>query len=81
MRKKPYPKLTHQNAEIAARLYIQLMKEDCPVIRTTDITDHSRTKIYKETIQALHRLVDNGILDYRSVGDAGNVWWCKERLA
>lgn len=80
MRKKPYPKLTHNNAAEAAEVYLRMMQHERLVWRTTDFVTSSTSKGYKEILQALHRLDDNRIVDSRSVGDAGNVWWLRERV-
>lgn len=80
MRRKPYPKLTPKNAEIAALAYMDLMSSKCPVVRTLEIGHNTRTRGYRQTLEALRRLEDNGIIDSRTVGDAGNIWWAVERL-
>lgn len=80
MRRKPYPKLTYENAEHAAKLYLQMMQSDRLIWRTTDFGPSSTNLGYKENLQALHRLEDNKILGSTTVGDAGNIWWLNERI-
>jgi len=78
MRQKPYPRLTVQNAEWAAAVYLVMCKSKRLIWRTVEIDDYN-AKSYKRTLQALWRLHDNNIVGQRSVGDAGNIWWLKER--
>lgn len=80
MRRKPYPRLTYYNAEEAALVYLRMKQHERLIWRTTDFTDSSSAKGYTQILQALHRLEDNGLLDSRTVGDAGNIWWLKERV-
>lgn len=77
MRRKRYPKLTPQNAEWAAMVYLIMLKHRQLILRTVEIDNFSK-RTYIKTLQALWRLNDNGIVDQRSVGDAGNIWWLKE---
>ncbi len=79
MRKKNYPRLTHDNAEFAAKIYMRMKNSSRFIWRTTDFTENSRTRDYKSILQALHRLLDNRILGSTTVGDAGNIWYLKER--
>lgn len=77
MIRKPYPKLTHKNATIAAEFYMWLQKERRPR-RPVEYTGSSRAKEYKGLIPAIHRMIDDGVLDGRTVGDAGWIVWCSE---
>lgn len=79
MRRPLFPKLTYYNAEEAALVYLRMKAHKKLIWRTTDFTDHSRAKGYTQILQALHRLEANGIVESTTVGDAGNIWWLKER--
>lgn len=79
MRRKPYPKLTLENAQRAAEIYIQMRESDRLIWRTMDFGASTTNYGYRQNIQALHMLKDNHIVGNTTVGDAGNIWWLKER--
>jgi len=79
MRRKLYPQLTIDNAETAALIYMRMKNAKQFIWRTTDIEDHNSSN-YTRVLQALHRLEDNQILERTTIGDAGNIWWLKERV-
>jgi len=80
MNRKKYPKLTHSNATDAAKVYMIMSASERFIWRTTDLTTNSATRGYSAILQALHRLHDNGFLGRMTIGDAGNIWWLKERM-
>lgn len=75
MRRKSYPKLTYERAEIAAQFYMWLSRQRCPVQRIVDYTTSSQAKGYKKVNQEVTRMIDDGVLGCRYVGDAGKVVW------
>lgn len=79
MRRKPYPRLSHENATKAAEIYLEMVASERFIWRTVEFGFSTTNYGYKQVLQALHRLEDNGIVGNRSVGDAGNIWWLKTR--
>lgn len=83
---------TASNKEVAkatlnAETYIVMRNQFKSIWRTVEINDlrtgrgqGTNSYGYKQTLDALWRLKENGIVGQRTVGDAGNIWWLRERV-